>query len=423
MLDLVGGISGDMAVGALLDLGVPLELLRERLAGVGLLEVRLEAGREQRHGITGTRFQVRLAADQAPADSHHGAGAAHRPYRSIRRLLEQATLPEPAGAGALAIFKQRAEAEAHIHGLAEDEVQFHEVGAWDSIADIVCAAAAIAHLAPDAVLCSPVPLGHGQVRAAHGVLPVPAPATLRLLRGFPVLQGTAGPALERTTPTGAAILAALAQPAPATLAYTPQRIGIGVGSADPPEVPNLLRAVWGTAAGTGTPAGTGLGLAPGADWVQVAVCNLDDCSPEWIGYAQERLLELGALDVALVPVQMKKNRPGTQLQVLYPPALHDRMLAVLLEETTTLGVRVQTCQRVVLLRERHEVQTPWGPLPGKLARIGGRPRFTPEFEACRELAHRLGLPLQQVYRAAEQAFAEQSLAEPALAAQPPPGQD
>jgi uncharacterized protein (TIGR00299 family) protein len=427
--DIVGGIAGDMTVAALLGLGVPWEHLESGLAGLGLegLSIATEQGR--RHSIAGTRFvvsypgQPELAAMRNDSHSHdpahdhggghggthghahdHGHGGAHghghrsesghehRAYRDIRKMIEESALPSGARGHALAIFAKLAEAEGAVHGVPADEVTFHEVGAWDSIADVVCAALAVDYLSPEAVYCSAVPVGAGTVETAHGRMPIPTPATLLLLRGFPILQG--GPAYERTTPTGAAILAALARPAPEPFAFTPERVGVGIGSYDGPEVPNLLRAVLGS---DGSP-------APGRERIECAEANLDDANPEWIGYLLERLLSAGALDVALVPIQMKKNRPGTQIQVLYPPDLREAVLGLLFGEATTLGVRYHALERAVLEREEVRVATPWGEVAGKVAHWQGRARFSPEFESCRALALKAQVPLREVYRAAQLAF-------------------
>jgi hypothetical protein len=410
-LDLVGGISGDMTVAALVDLGVPLDALRSALAAVGVPEVELEARRETRHEIAGIRFLVThrggaaadggapSAAERAVQKVTGSAQHPHRPYREIRALLDRSGLAPAVKDAAQRVFRALADAEGAVHGVAPEDVEFHEVGSWDSIADVVCTAAGLAHLGITAVYCSPVPLGSGTVRTAHGVLPVPGPATLRLLRGFPVVHGP--PPFERTTPTGAAILAALAQPAPSPFAFTPERVGIGLGRADPPEVANLLRAVLLRPAG-----------APGSvsrqgvieETVELAAANVDDANPEWIGFAMEQLFGAGALDVSLLPLQMKKNRPGTQIQVLYPPALREPVLTVLLREVPTLGVRFQTWRRWVLPRRVQSVPTPWGEIAGKVAEFDGRTRFTPEFEACRAIALQHRVPLPEVYRAAQRAW-------------------
>ena len=382
-LDPVGGISGDMTVAALVELGVPLERLRAGLSAVGLKGVELSTERATRHHLAGTRFLV-----SAPAEAHP-----HRAYREIRRLIADSSLAPGARNTALDIFARLAEAEGEVHGIAAEEVDFHEVGAWDSIADCVCAAVALDHLRPAAVFCGPVPLGGGTVNTAHGTMPVPAPAALALLRGFPVVQG--GPAFERTTPTGAAILAAVAQPAPDPFAYTPVAIGLGIGAKDHPQVPNVLRAVLGRRDGPPT---------EGRDTVECAEANLDDANPEWIGFLMERLLEAGALDVSLIAVQMKKNRPGTLIQVLYPPPLRGAVADLLFSEVTTLGVRFRSQERLVLPREKVKVATPLGEVEGVAASHDGAARFSPEFESCRRIALEKGVPLREVYRAAHQAW-------------------
>ncbi len=414
--DIVGGISGDMTVAALMELGVSLEQLREGVSAVGLHDVKLSAEKEQRHHISGTRFRVEKnmedqgsgekdgAGDHPHGDAHHARHHSHRAYRDIRAMIEGGGLTPGARERALEVFARLAEAEGAIHATPPEEVTFHEVGAWDSIADIVCTAVALDTLAPESILCSPVPLGSGSVDTAHGNMPVPAPATLRLLQGFPVVQG--GPAYERTTPTGAAILAALAAPAPHPFSYTPRRIGIGIGSKDSPEVPNILRAVWGERDGneatTGAAAGAAVGMA--RDTVECAEANLDDANPEWIGYLMERLLDAGALDVSLIPVQMKKNRPGTLVQVMYAPELRGKLVGILLSESTTLGVRYRLSERVVLPREKVTVTTPWGQVGGVAAEYGGNRRFSPEFEDCRQVARESGIPLRDVYQAAQMAW-------------------
>lgn len=404
--DIVGGIAGDMTVAALIELGVPLELLQAALDGLGLAGLTVSIEKGSRHHISGTLLKVSWPGSEDgkgqggthPHGQSHGQGHSHeqshghRPYGEIRRMLEGSTLAEGARQMALDIFQRLAEAEGAVHNMPVEEVTFHEVGAWDSIADVVCTAVALHHLGPEAIYCSSVPVGSGEIKTAHGLMPVPAPATLLLLRGFPIVQGP--PAYERTTPTGAAILAALARPAPEPFAYVPERVGIGLGTLESDAVPNLLRVVLGHTNGGGAERET----------IECAEANLDDANPEWIGYLMERLLEGGALDVALLPIQMKKNRPGTQVQVLYPPALRERMLGLMFSEATTLGVRYHTLERAVLPREAVAVRTLWGEVKGKVATVEGKARFTPEFESCRELAKKAGVPLQEVYQAAQQAW-------------------
>jgi uncharacterized protein (TIGR00299 family) protein len=424
-LDLVGGIAGDMTVAALIDLGVPLEHLRQGLARLGVEGIAIAAEPGERHAIRGTRFIVThplepsgrsRAGRKGPAASpaghrrghgsahaagrSHGPGGAHpRPYREVREIVARAGLSARAEEMAQRVFARLAEAEGAVHGVPVEEVILHEVGAWDSIADVVCAALALDYLEPEAIFCSPVPLGAGTVRTGHGLTPIPGPATLALLKGFPVETG--GARFERTTPTGAAILAALARPAPEPLRFVPERIGVGLGTLDPPEVPNLLRAVLGRAEiAPERPAPVGALR----DTIECAEANLDDANPQWIGYLMERLFAAGALDVVLIPVHMKKNRPGTLVQALYAPALRPAIEAAFFAESTTLGVRYRLLERTALPRERTSVRTPWGEVAGKLARGPAGQRFAPEFEECRRIAEREGIPLQEVYRAAQAAF-------------------
>ncbi|MDH4120092.1 MAG: nickel pincer cofactor biosynthesis protein LarC [Deltaproteobacteria bacterium] len=443
-LDLVGGIAGDMAVAALLELGVPWELLQQGVNSLALPGVSIQRFSGQRHQISGTHFQVVVAGaggenleqpaqpvhahsshahpPHSPSSHHHAshdhehtthehragsASHAHRPYREIRELLEGSPLAQGPKALALALFRKLAEAEGAVHGVPPDNVTLHEVGALDAIVDVTCLALALDWLKPQVVYCSAVPLGRGMVRGAHGLTPVPSPAALNLLTGFPVING--GPAYEQTTPTGAALLAALARPLPPGSVFTPLSVGVGLGTLDPPDTPNLLRAVLAdmpdAAAPAEEPPPAGLALSHARrEWVELATANLDDHNPEWLGHLLERLWEEGVLDAALVPVQMKKNRAGTQLQVLYPPALRGRVEQLVFSETTTLGLRFQVMERAVLRREPRRVKTPWGEVEGKVGWVGDTPRFTPEYESARQAARRGGVDLPQVYRAAQRAF-------------------
>lgn len=433
LLEPIGGISGDMTVAALLALGASLDAMRDGLAAIGLTEVTLETEPTQRHNLQATRFMVRHRDGHAPdthahahphqhkhshgEDEHHHnehhpgegevhASHAHRSWREIRAMLEGGTLSSGAKEIALRIFKELARAEGEVHGMETEAVTFHEVGAWDSIADIVCAAVALDELSPDAVFCTPVPVGCGTVTTAHGVMPIPTPATLLLLRGFPTRQG--GPAYERTTPTGAAILAALARPAPDDFVFTPDRVGLGAGTRDEATIPNILRATLGRMDANEGRDEVGLGGLGSTDVVEMAEANVDDANPEWIGHLMERLFEDGALDVSLIPVHMKKNRPGTLIQVLYAPNLRGRITARLFSEVTTLGVRYRSLERTVVEREAVTVSTSWGEVAGKVARHRDAVRFAPEYESCREVALREGIPLRDVYRAAQAAWDERT---------------
>ena len=406
-LDAVGGVAGDMLLAALIDLGAPAEAIENGLDGLHLGRFNLEVTRERRHQLSG--LQIHLTPPP-------GLPQKWRSWAEVRELLQAASLPLSAKRVALACFARLATAEARVHGVPEDKVHFHEVGAWDSLADLTGVALALdlldlLHPHPHSICCGALPVGHGLIQAAHGKLPLPAPATLHLLQGFTV--HTDGPPLERTTPSGAAILAALATPLPPTLRFKPERLGVGIGQRDPKEFPNLLRAIQAepvsekeaTKADTKEDAKTD--ATPWlSETVECAEVNLDDSSPQWIGHAFARLQAAGALDTLLIPVQMKKQRPGTLLQVLYPPALREVICRVLFAETSTLGLRFYPVTRCVLPRQQYEVATPWGRVTGKLSRWEGISRFAPEYEDCRRLAVKPPhIPLRDIMQAAQDAFA------------------
>jgi uncharacterized protein (TIGR00299 family) protein len=391
-LDTFSGISGDMTVGALLALGFPLATLEAAIAALGLRGVELVAEPVSRSGIMATKFHVHVHGRRPDAPHAHEHGHAHhdhphRPYGTIRALLAGSSLPEPARATALAIFARLAEAEGRVHGIAADAVEFHEVGALDAIVDVVGAALGLAHLGVEAVYASPLPMGQGRVQAAHGALPIPAPAVVELLRGRPVRleDGTA----ELVTPTGAAIVAAVARPetVPELRVHA---VGYGAGDRTLADRPNLLRIVVGEAV-----------AAAGADEVVVIETTIDDLSPQLYEHVLERLLAAGARDAFLVPVTMKKSRPGTMLRVLAAPADRERLAGIVFAETSTIGLRWTTWQRTVLPREERTVETPWGAVRVKLARApDGTVNVAPEFDDCRRLATERGVPLKRVHQAA-----------------------
>ena len=293
--DLISGISGDMTVAALLDLGVPRPRLREELDKLKGIDFRIRVGRKTVNGIRAGRFQVIAGKDQPG-----------RRWSGIRRLIQRSGLSADVRARAIAIFSKLAEAEAKVHGVSPEDVHFHEVGAVDSVVDIVAVAIATCHLDIDAFACSTVPLGRGLTGSLHGVLPVPAPATLELLEGFPVED--AGLEAENVTPTGAAILSALVSRKGEAVPMRIERTGYGAGTLEFPDRPNVLRIVLGEAE---------LGL--GHDRMLVMETHIDDMNPEIYDYVMERLFAAGARDVTLSPVQMKKNRPGTLMRILAEP--------------------------------------------------------------------------------------------------------
>lgn len=374
--DCYAGISGDMTVGALLDLGVPLEHLRAELAKLDLPpdSYALSASRTERRHVAGLKFEVAV-------HDHH----THRHYAGIDALIAASALSDPVRERARAIFRRLAEAEALVHGVAVDQVHFHEVGAVDSIVDIVGTAICLEYLAVGAVYCAALPLGGGFVETAHGRLPVPAPATAELLKGL-ALHGECG-AGERVTPTGAAILAALATSGSTRPAMTLSRVGSGAGARDFSDCPNILRAFLGTQ------------QSGEAGQVIVVESNIDDCTPEVLGYVMERLLEAGALDVFFTPVQMKKNRPATLLSFLCPPDRLEALSGLLLAETSAIGLRHYPVGRVTLERRVEQRETRFGPLRFKLVYDRGRLlRMAPEYEECRRVARERGIPLQEVLR-------------------------
>ncbi len=384
--DCSAGISGDMTVGALIDLGLPLEHLRAELARLPLPTHLYSIATEpcQRRGISASRFVVQVA------EEHH-----HRHYGDIRRMIEESTLADRVKERSQRIFRRLAEAEATVHGVAVEEVHFHEVGAVDSIIDIVGAAIGLEYLAVTTISAGALPLGSGFIETAHGRLPVPAPATAELLKGVPV-HGDTGPG-ERVTPTGAAIVTALATGFGGVPPMRVTGIGSGGGSKDFTDIPNILRLF------LGDPDGTGWN-----DEIQVLETHIDDMTPEVAGFLMERLLDAGALDVAYTPLMMKKNRPGIKLTVLAAPATADSLARLVLAESTAIGIRRYRADRLVLERRSEERETSLGTVRVKVISDHGRLlRITPEFDECRRLALALGMPILDVYRSIERECAPQ----------------
>ena len=382
--DCFSGISGDMVLGALLDAGVSPDPVRAALASLGL-PITLEIERVKRCGIAATKVNVE-AADQEE----------YRFLPDIEAILAKGDLTATQRELALTIFRKVAVAEATVHGMPLERVHFHEVGALDSIADIVGAAVGLGELGVERFTSSPVPTGSGTVRCAHGIMPVPAPATAELLKGVPLAPSVAKG--ELTTPTGAAILTVVATEFTAAPAMTIDRIGLGAGTKDFIEQPNVLRLFVGTAAGLlrkRVPASP-----DESDTVVVLETNLDDTPAEVIGYCVERLFAAGALDVYAVPIQMKKNRPGVLLSVIAEPAKVAELEAILFRETATFGVRRHDATRSKLRRELVTVPTPWGPVPAKRGWRGdGVAVLAPEYEDCARIARAHGIALRDVYAA------------------------
>lgn len=410
-LDCFAGIAGDMTLGALLDLGVPEEAVRSALARLPLSGYTLRTSKVLRGGLTGCKVQVEVQAPLAHVHDHdhdhhdhdaphgHAHGAhPHVHYAEIRTMLTGAELPEDVLRRALAIFDPIARVEAAIHGVPVTEVRFHEVGAVDSIVDIVGTAAALSWLRPRRVLCRTVPLGHGAVRTAHGLLPVPAPATLALLCGVPVESGDLPAPAELTTPTGAAILAGCVDGYGLIPPMTILGMGWGAGDRELLDRPNLLRAIAGTEV-------QGAQDIPGDNACLVLSANLDDMNPELCEPLLDALLQAGARDVWFQPVLMKKNRPGVMLSVLCDPSLREALSALILRESTTLGVRYHSVERTTLSRTFEDVATPYGAVRMKLGiRDGAVWNAAPEYESCRARAREHGVPIKAVYAAAIAAY-------------------
>ncbi len=383
-IDCFSGASGDMLLGALLDAGLSLDALRQGLATLPVSGWQLHAVPIQVHGLRGTRANVVLDAADQP----------HRHLGDILSIINGANLPKAVGERANGVFQRLAEVEAFIHGTSTDEVEFHEVGAIDAIVDVVGVILGLHLLDVDwsAVHASGLPLGSGWVRSQHGRLPVPAPATLELLRraNFPVRRAPSdGETGELTTPTGAALLTVLARPGQPPAAAI-ERIGYGFGTREP-AWPNAVR-LW-------------LGAATSLEHDQVVQIetNLDDASPEELGFAMQLLLEAGALDVAFSPLQMKKNRPGVLVRVLARPEDGHRLAELVLAHTTALGVRVENISRLIARRSERMVETPWGSVRVKIKHLPTRDVAAPEYEDCARAARTAGVSLRQVYDAARAA--------------------
>ena len=383
-IDAFSGISGDMTVGALLDAGAPADALMEALCSLNT-GARYEVEKTRRGGVTASKFRVILP--EAPEGAH---GHSHRHLKSILAMIEKAPISDRAKADASKVFERLGDAEAHVHGVPVEKVHFHEVGAADSIADIVGACVALDLLGIQEIRTSAINVGSGTVHTEHGVLPVPAPATAELLIGKPIYSR--GPAVELTTPTGAALVATLSAGFGTAPAMSIQSIGYGAGDHDFKEQPNVLRVLIGEKSG-----------AVEATSVSVIEANIDDSSPQVLGYALERLLEAGALDASISPLQMKKNRPGALLHVIAKPEDQERFAQIIFAETSTLGVRVYAAERRVQERRMVEVETPHGTVRGKVSEHGS---FAPEYDDCKAIAARTGTPLRVILAAAAEAFAK-----------------
>jgi hypothetical protein len=418
-LDCFSGISGDMTVGALCDLGVKPSAFEWELSKLEIGEFHAHWERTTRQSIEGVKFSIHEGTththeqdeeehrheehghhhheehEEAEHDHHeHEEHHRGRGYREIRELIERSELSEFVKRHAVGIFERIAKAEGKIHGMKPEKVTFHEVGALDSIADIVLACVGIEALKVDRVTVSPLVEGRGWLDAAHGRFPVPAPATLEILAGIPL--GSVDEAFEFITPTGAAIVAEFAESFGAMPAMKIEKIGYGVGSRVLKGRPNVLRAVLGEA----------VIEAAGADGYERDTItrmetNIDDLSPEILGAVTEQLLKAGALDVFLTPIQMKKNRPGIQLTALCEEAAVGRVAELIFRQTTSFGLRMDRVDRLKLERRLEKVATEYGEVTVKIGLLGGETvQVSPEFESCKALSEKTGAPIRGIYEAA-----------------------
>jgi hypothetical protein len=377
-IDAFSGLAGDMLVAALADAGADRDAISRALKSFAI-GATTEWERVQRRGVSALKFRV--GVNEPPK---------HRHLSGILKLIQAADLSETVKSKAERVFRVLGEAESAIHGVDIENVHFHEVGAVDSICDIVGVCLALDLLAVEAIHCSPINVGSGTVNTEHGVLPVPAPATAALLKNKPIYAR--GPALELTTPTGAAVVAALATDFGAMPPMRVGSLGYGAGDRDFKEHANVVRVIVGETSG-----------ASESTTVSVIEANIDDSSPQLIGYAMERMFEAGALDALVIPAQMKKDRPGFLIQVIAEHEKCEELVAILFSETTTLGVRFYNAERRVQARKWVEVQTPHGMVRIKVGDHG----FAPEYEDARQIASVSGVPLKQILSDAAYAYLKQ----------------
>jgi len=444
-LECFSGISGDMFLGALVDAGVPPEVFVRTVDGLGL-DAHLEIRRVDRSGISATKVDVIYGGEKdlpreefwaqqavhAHSRSHEGAHAhshehdhthshahgdshphehkhehghasghshSHRGLKEIREIITKASISQSAKGRAIKIFEALGAAEARVHNTGIEKIHFHEVGAVDAIVDIVCASVGVEELCVHEWICSPLNVGGGSVVCAHGTFPIPAPATLELLKNAPIYAGEIQK--ELVTPTGAAIVSVLASRFCNFPAMKPERTGYGAGTRDFKGVPNVLRLTIGEASQQDV-------LPAKREDITIMEANVDDMTPQLFGYVLERALKLGALDAFGTAVQMKKNRPGMQLTVLCRPEESNRLAKMIFTETTTLGVRIRQESRAVLARRHVNIRTQWGEIRMKLANLNGSvSNYAPEYEDCRRIAEAQHVPLKIVMQEAIKIYLEE----------------
>jgi hypothetical protein len=436
-LECFSGISGDMFLGALLDCGVSAELFTRTVEALGV-EAKLEISRVQRSGIGAVKLDVVIAgekelpreeflekhehhhrehdhehSDHSHKHSHpdhqhdheHSAQghSHHRGLMEIRQIINKAAISESAKQRAIRIFETLGAAEAKIHNTDIEKIHFHEVGAIDAIVDITCAAVGSEALGVDEIICSPLNVGGGMVKCAHGTIPIPAPATLELLKNAPIYSGEIQK--ELVTPTGAAIVNVLARRFTSFPKMKTERIGYGAGTRDFKDFPNVLRMTVGESSDENKV------LAP-EETITILEANVDDMTPQVFGYVMDRVLQEGALDVFATPVQMKKNRPAMLLTVLCYPEDAQRLTQLIFAETTTIGVRTRQEQRTRLARRHLSVTTKWGEVRMKLANLNGSiSNYAPEYEDCRLIAEQQRVPLKMVIQEAMKVYLERETPE------------
>ena len=374
-LDCFSGISGDMFIGALLDAGLSFDELYGKLKTLPIDGYHLEVKKEVRNQISGTRFVVRLEKKES----------AHRNLEAIREIIDQGSLSKAVKKKSIEIFESLARVEGRAHNLPPEKVHFHEIGAVDSVVDIVGTVLGIELMGIREIFASALPLGGGFAETAHGRIPIPSPATVALLEGIPVFDS--GLSHEMVTPTGAALVKGLAVSFGAMPPMVIRSTGYGAGKRNLPDRPNLLRVMIGD-----------FTTKDRSDTVIILEANLDDIHPEWLGYLMERLFDAGALDVVFSPVQMKKNRPGVRLEVMGRPEQKDTLMNILFTESTSLGIRFRYSERKVLERSMTDIESPWGKMPvKKVLNTDGTSFFLPEYEECRKIAVKNRLPLRSVF--------------------------
>jgi len=377
--DCFSGIAGDMILGALIDAGLELSALKKELRKLPLTGYEIKAFKTEKQGIKGTKFEVKAPREKT-----------HRNLKDIFKIIERSSLEKKIKEDSKKIFRRLAEAEAKVHSVNIDKIHFHEVGGIDAIIDIVGAVAGLDILKVDKVYSSPLSFGNGFVKFSHGKFPIPAPATVELCKNVPVrytdIEG------ELVTPTGAAVITTLAEFSE-RLDFKIENIGYGAGSMDLKEIPNLLRVMIGEK-----------DLDLEQDEILVLETNIDNTTPEVLGYLTEKLMEKGALDVYLVPIIMKKGRPGTQLSVICSSDKLNELSSLIFSETGTIGLRTQFHLRKKLSRKSEVVKTRYGNAKVKIIEYGEKVHISPEFEDCRVLADKNNIPLREVYREVEKSF-------------------